>query len=83
LVSDKLVQKGDKNLKYVSQKNPLFKPKTRNTVVGPKVTTWRGMIWLRDSLWQGGRGREPREPRERKEREGQGLKYPSVRPGMI
>jgi hypothetical protein len=40
--------------------------------VGPKVTTWRGVIWLRDSLLPGGRGRE-----------GQGLKYPSVGLGMI
>jgi hypothetical protein len=31
----------------------------------PKVTTWRGVIWPRDSLLLGGRGREQREPRER------------------
>jgi hypothetical protein len=37
--------------------------------------------WPRDSLLPGGRGREPRE--REKEREGQGLKYPSVRLGMI
>jgi hypothetical protein len=39
------------------------------------------VIWPRDSLLPGGRGRELRE-RER-EREGQGLKYPSVRLSMI
>jgi hypothetical protein len=33
--------------------------------VGPKMTMWRGVIWPRDSLLLGGRGREPREPRER------------------
>jgi hypothetical protein len=37
----------------------------------PKVTTWRGVTWPRDSLLQGGGG------------ERQGLKYPSVRVGMI
>jgi hypothetical protein len=47
--------------------------------VGPKVTTRRGVIWPRDSVLPGGRGREPGEPA----REGQGLKYPSVRLGMI
>jgi hypothetical protein len=31
------------------------------TGVGPKVTTWRGVIWPRDSLLLGGRGREPRK----------------------
>jgi hypothetical protein len=31
----------------------------------PKVTTWRGVIWPRESLLPGGRGSEPREPRER------------------
>jgi hypothetical protein len=49
--------------------------------VGLKVTMQRGVIWPRDSLLPGVRGSEPRE-RER-EREGQGLKYPSVRLGMI
>jgi hypothetical protein len=39
---------------------------------GPKMTTWRGVIWPRDSLMPGGRGKE-----------GQGLKYPSVRLSMI
>jgi hypothetical protein len=38
--------------------------------VGPKMTMWRGVIWPRDSLLLGGRGRGPREPREReRERE--------------
>jgi hypothetical protein len=46
------------------------------------MTTWRGVIWSRDSLLLGERGREQREPRER-EREGQVLKYPSVRLSMI
>jgi hypothetical protein len=47
--------------------------------VGPKITMWRGVIWPRDSLLPGGRGREPRELREREresERKGQVLKYP-------
>jgi hypothetical protein len=39
------------------------------------MTTWRGVIWPRDSFLPD--GREPRE------REGQGLKYPSVRLGMF
>jgi hypothetical protein len=38
---------------------------------------WRGVILPRDSLLPGGRGREPRGG------VGQGLKYPSVRLGMI
>jgi hypothetical protein len=45
------------------------------------MTTWRGVIWPRDSLLLGGRGKS-REPRERGI-EGQGLKYASVRLGMI
>jgi hypothetical protein len=55
----------------------------------PKVTTWRGVIWPRDSLlpcWVGeGESREPKErEREReREREGQGVKHPSVGLGMI
>jgi hypothetical protein len=43
--------------------------------VGPKVTTWRGVTWPRDSLLPGGRGREPRERRERS-RKGRGLNTP-------
>jgi hypothetical protein len=43
--------------------------------VGPKVATWRGVIWPRDSLLLGGRRREPRG--------GQGLKYPAMRLSMI
>jgi hypothetical protein len=39
------------------------------------------VIWPRDSLLPGGRGREQRAKREKQE--GQGLKYPSVRLGMI
>jgi hypothetical protein len=54
--------------------------------VGPKVTTRRGVIWPRDSLLLGGRGREPRErakgERER-ERERERFKYPSVGLSMI
>jgi hypothetical protein len=44
------------------------------------MTTWRGVIWPRDSLLPGGRGREQRA---KKGREGQGLKYPSVGLSMI
>jgi hypothetical protein len=33
--------------------------------VGPKVTMQRGVIWPRDSLLPGGRGREPRERKRR------------------
>jgi hypothetical protein len=40
------------------------------SLVGPKVTTRRGVIWPRDSLLLRGRGRELRErEREREERE--------------
>jgi hypothetical protein len=46
--------------------------------VGPKVTTQRGVIWPRDSLLPGGRGREPREAERRQE-----FKYPSLRLSMI
>jgi hypothetical protein len=35
--------------------------------IGPKMTMWRGVIWPRDSLFPGGRGRQQREPRERGE----------------
>jgi hypothetical protein len=49
------------------------------TSVGPKVTMQRGVVWPKDSLLLGGRGRESQE----REREGQVLKYPSVRLGMI
>jgi hypothetical protein len=45
-------------------------------IVGSKVTTQRGVIWPRDSLLLGRRGREPRE----REREGAGA---SVRLNMI
>jgi hypothetical protein len=31
----------------------------------PKVTTWRGVIWPKDSLLPGRRGREQRAKRER------------------
>jgi hypothetical protein len=37
--------------------------------VGPKMTTWRGVIWPRDSLLPGGRGRELRERAREQERE--------------
>jgi hypothetical protein len=33
--------------------------------VGPKVTTWRGVIWPRDSLLPGERERAKRESQER------------------
>jgi hypothetical protein len=54
-------------------------PCAKMQTVGPKVTTQRGVIWLRDSLLPGGRGGEPRE----RDGEGQVLKYSSVRLGMI
>jgi hypothetical protein len=49
--------------------------------VGPKMTTWRVVIWPRDSLLLGGRERE--RAQEREKQEGQGLKYPSVGLSMI
>jgi hypothetical protein len=44
-------------------------------IMGPKMTTWRGVIRPRDSLLPGRRGREQREPRERSRR-GKGLNTP-------
>jgi hypothetical protein len=44
------------------------------------------VIWPKDYLLLGGRGREQKAERDRereREREGQGLKYSSVRLGMI
>jgi hypothetical protein len=45
------------------------------------MTTWREVIWPRDALLLGGRGREQRAKRKREK--GQGLKYLSVRLSMI
>jgi hypothetical protein len=43
----------------------IYKNSYCKEIQAPKVTTWRGVIWPRDSLLSGGRGREQREPRER------------------